>query len=298
MARKKSQSKAVAEKTVFAALNILKDAGGEARVSEVIEKIRESVEFTDWEKERYEKTGYIRWESILHFYTIDCMKAGFMRKNKGVWSITDEGEEAIKLGPEKLLEAASRKYKEWSIKNKKADKTEPEVDEDASQNQQALIDQYEQEASEGIRNFIIGLNPYEFQDLVAVLLKAMGYFIPYVATRGKDGGVDVIAYSDPLGTKEPRIKVQIKHRPDASVSVDDIRQLIGLLSKPGDVGLFVTSGKFTSESVRSARESHKHIELIDFTRFTDLWQQYYPKMTDEEKNMLPLQPIYFLGVNE
>jgi len=297
MAKKKSPSKAVAEKTVFAMLNILKDEGGEARGREVIDRIREKVKFTDWEKEQYEKTGYIRWESILHFYTIDCMKAGFMRKNKGLWSITEEGEQALKLGPEKLLEAANKKYREWDGKRTVKDKDSDEH-EDTVQSQQALIDRYEQEASEGIRDFIISVNPYEFQELVATLLKAMGYYIPFVATRGKDGGIDVIAYSDPLGTKEPRIKVQIKHRPEASIAVDDIRQLIGLLSKPGDVGLFVTSGRYTSEAVRTARESHKHIELIDFTRFLDLWQQYYPKMSDEEKNKLPLQAIYFLGVSD
>jgi restriction system protein len=133
---------------------------------------------------------------------------------------------------------------------------------------------------------------------VASLLKAMGYHIAFNAKRGKDGGIDIIAYSDPLGTKEPRMKVQIKHRPNDAVSVDVVKQLVANLNKSGDVGLFVTSGRFTSESERYSRESHKHIELIDFERFISLWQEFYPKMTDEEKNMLPLQPIYFLGVNE
>jgi len=144
--------------------------------------------------------------------------------------------------------------------------------------------------------YIESLNPYQFQDLCATLLKGMGYYIPHVAKRGKDGGIDIIAYSDPLGTKMPRIKVQVKHRPDDAVSVDAVRQLVALLNKEGDVGLFVTSGRYTSESERYARESHKHIELIDFERFLTLWQEFYPKMTDEQKDQLPLQPVYFLGV--
>ncbi len=74
--------------------------------------------------------------------------------------------------------------------------------------------------------------------------------------------------------------------------------MAGLLNKQGDVGLFVTSGRFSSEAIRAARESHKHIELIDFDRFVSLWQEYYPKMTDAQKNMLPLQAIWFLGANE
>lgn len=297
MTKGKSKSKVVAQKTIFAALRILKENDGELSGREVIEKIRETVEFTDWEKERYEKTGYIRWESILHFYTIDCIKAGYMRKSKGLWILTEEGEKAIKLGEEQLLETASAKYKVWAAGQKK-EKPEAEPEGDSVQAHQALLDKYEEEAIEGIRSHVLSKNPYEFQDMIAALLEAMGYHIPHIAKKGKDGGVDIIAYSDPLGTKEPRIKVQVKHRPDASVPVEDIRQLIGLLSKPGDVGLFVTSGRFTSDSERTARESHMHIELINFERFVSLWQEYYLKFADEQKNMLPLRAINFLGVNE
>jgi restriction system protein len=123
----------------------------------------------------------------------------------------------------------------------------------------------------------------------------MGYFIPHIAPKGKDGGIDLIAYGDPLGTKPPRMKIQVKHRPDAAVSVDVLRQLVGLLNKDGDVGLFMTSGRYTSESERYARESFKHLELIDFPRFISLWQEFYPKMTDQQKDMLPLQAVWFLG---
>ncbi len=294
MARRPSKSKEVAQKTVYAAMKILKENGGEMTGSEVIDKVRETVEFSDWEKERYEKTGYIRWESILHFYTIDCAKAGFLRKSKGVWYLTDEGEKAIDLGPEKLLEKAQQAYKKWKARQDK----EKDVEGADNQSQQANLDKYEEEAIAGIRNHLASKNPYEFQDMVAALLRAMGYYTPHVASRGKDGGIDIIAYGDPLGTREPRIKVQVKHRPDASIAVDDIRQLLGLLSRSGDVGLFVTSGRYTSEAEKSARESHKHIELINFQRFITLWQEHYNKFDDETKNMLPLQAIYFLGTNE
>lgn len=100
------------------------------------------------------------------------------------------------------------------------------------------------------------------------------------------------------GATFPRLKVQVKHRPDASVPVDDIRSLTGLLNKDGDIGLFVTSGYFTSESARSARESHRHIKLLDIDNFITLWQEFYTKLSDEDKNMLPLHPIYFLGSND
>jgi len=111
-------SKRSAAKTLFATFKILKEAGGQLPGKKVIEKIRESVELTEWEKQVYEKTGYVRWESILHFYSIDGIKAGFLRKNKGVWYLTAEGEKAIKLGPAKLLETASELYSTWATNNK------------------------------------------------------------------------------------------------------------------------------------------------------------------------------------
>lgn len=297
----KSKSQQIAEKTIFAAFNILKEAGGEMRGKDVVDKIRETIIFDEYESHRYGKTGYIRWESIMHFYTIDCIKAGYLRKNKGTWILTDEGEKAIKLGSEKLLNNATKLYREWDGKRKKEtveDDIENFTEENSSQVQKSIISQYEDIAFNEIRNFIIDKNPYEFQDLVAELLRAMGYHISEVAKRGPDGGIDIIAYTDPLGTRQPRIIVQVKHRPKDSVSSDEVQKLAGTLKRNSDVGIFVTSGNFSKPAIKEARESREHIELIDFDRLISLWQEYYSKLSDEQKNLLPLHPIYFLGSNE
>ncbi len=304
--KKVSKSKLIAQKTIYATFKILKEYGGEMRGKDVIDKIRETINFDDYENHIYEKTGYVRWESILHFYTIDCMKAGFLRKQTGIWYLTEEGEEAIKLGQEKLLETATKKYREWNAKFKNEKNKNPihEIEEDIdlgkdeSQKQSALLEQYETRATEGIREFVSSKNPYEFQDLVAILLKSMGYHISHISPKGKDGGIDIIAYTDPLGVKPPRIIVQVKHRPESKISSDDIQKLAGTMKRSSDVGIFVTSGEFSSYSINEARTMDKHIELIDFERFLTLWQQYYNKMSDDEKNKLPLHPIYFLGSNE
>jgi len=305
--KKIARSRLIAQKVIFATFKILQNNGGQMRGKDVVDRIRETVDFDEYASHVYEKTGYVRWESILHFYTIDCMKAGFLIKKTGVWYLTEEGEEAIKLGPEKLLQVATRKYREWnaSIKKQKdkfaGDETDDDIElqeEDVAQKQSALLDQYETRAMEGIREFVTSKNPYEFQDLVAILLKSMGYHISHISPKGRDGGIDIIAYTDPLGVKPPRIIVQVKHRPESKISSDDIQRLAGTMKRSSDVGIFVTSGEFSSYSINEARTTDKHIELIDFERFLNLWQHYYTKMTDDEKNKLPLHPIYFLGSNE
>jgi restriction system protein len=290
--KKLPRSRSLAAKLIYSALSILRDNGKEMPMRELMSKVENNVTLDEWEKSRYEKSGYIRWQSILHFFSIDCIKAGYLIKKKGIWYITPEGENALKLGPEKLLENATKAYRKW-----KSEQPESSIEEHAESEapeQNVPFDDIEQTALDGLENFINSKNPYEFQDLVAALLRAMGYYTPFVAPKGKDGGVDVVAYRDPLGTESPRIQVQIKHR-ESSATVQEVRQLMGLLQKEGNVGIFVSTGGFSPDARTAARGSHVHVELIDLHRFIGLWQEFYQKLSDADKSLLPLKPVYFLA---
>jgi len=287
----------LAARLIFAALKILKANGGEMRGKQVMEEVEKRVQLGEWEKHRYPISGYIRWRSVLHFYTIFLKKAGFLIKKKGIWFLTPEGESALKLGETGLLDTAEKAYRQWRLKNPRqaeAPETEIAVAVESAKEEEVSADQIEQSAYEQIENYINKKTPYEFQDLAAALLRGMGYFTPFVAPAGKDGGVDIVAYRDPLGTSSPRNKVQIKHR-ESPASVQEVRQLMGLLQKDGDVGIFISSGGFTPDAKSTARNSNVHVELVDLPRFITLWQEFYQKLTDEDKTKLPLFPIYLLA---
>jgi len=288
-------TKSVGAKVIYAALTILKNNGGEMKGRDVMAEIEKNLEFNDWEKARYAKSGYIRWQSILHFYTIDCIKAGFLVKKKGIWYLTPEGEDALKLGPLDLLNTAQEAYRKWKSNIQiESISPEPVVMEDETQVGIVNLDEIEQLAQDSLKTHIQNKNAYEFQDLVAALLRGMGYYTPFVSPRGKDGGVDIIAYRDPLGTQSPRIKVQVKHRENPA-PVHEIRQLMGILQKEGNVGIFISTGGFTADAFATARDSHIHVELIDLPRFISLWEEFYHKISDEDKSMLPLLSINFLA---
>lgn len=294
-------SKQTAVKTIYEAFKILKQSGGQLQGRELIDRIRNTIKFSELEMERL-KSGYIRWESVFQFYSVDSVKAGFITKNKGIWYLTPQGEKAMELGPIKLVDEASRGYWQWRSENKETKSQNGdklvEIESNTLQLQkEVILPTIEEQANTGIKDYINSKSWVEFQDLVAALLRAMKYFTPFVAPKGRDGGVDIIAYTDPLGAGIPRLKVQVKHKPDSSVPADDIRSLTGIL-KDGDVGLFVTSGRFTNDAERTARDSHKHIKLLDIDNFIELWQEFYPQLKDEEKNLLPLHKVYFLGSNE
>ncbi len=291
-----SPSAACAAKCLFAVMLYMKENGGEVATKEINDIIRKRVDFTDWEEERAGKLQNIRWWSVTQFYSIDYNKAGYILKKQGSWYLTPEGEEAIKLGADQILRNANAAYRKW--RQEKDLDADDAVEEETPEKETIVnIERLEEQANDGIRKYIKAKNPYEFQDMVAALLRAMGYYTPFIAPKGRDGGVDVIAYIDALGAKTPRIKVQVKHRPDDCIPAKDIRSLLGIL-RDGDIALFVTSGTYSQQARTEALTSKTYIKLIDGEEFIQMWQDNYSKMTDDDKNMLPLKHIAFVGSSE
>jgi len=293
-----SRTKACATKTLYAVMKEMIRRGGSIPAKEIYPWVNDHVELTAWEKEPAGKMGYIRWTNSFQFYSIDYQKAGFIIKKNGTWYITPEGEKALKKNPEEVMNIANAAYHEWRRLNPKDDNpTEEPTDETVEKDNAVNLDLLESDARDGIRKYIISKSPYEFQDLVAALLRAMGYHTPFVAPKGKDGGIDIIAYLDPLGAQTPRIKVQVKHKPETAIGASDVRALSGVL-KTGDIALFVTSGTYSTDARNAASGNDKFIRLIDGDEFIEMWQEYYDKMSDDDKNMLPLKRISFLGNND
>jgi restriction system protein len=121
----------------------------------------------------------------------------------------------------------------------------------------------------------------------------MGYHVSWIAPPGKDGGVDIVGHTDPLGAQGPRIKVQVK-RWQSKVDVDGLRSFIATVNG-GDVGLFVCLAGFTKDAAELARaQETRRITLLDAEKLVELWIEYYGKLDDEARQRLPLTPIYFL----
>ena len=299
MAKNKfSRTKACATKTLYAVMKEMNRRGGSMPAKELYPFVNENVELTDWEKEPAGKMQYIRWTNSFQFYSIDYQKAGFIVKKSGNWYLTPEGEAALKKTPEEVMNIANDAYHAWKKARDIEDNPDEEPTDNTAESDNSMkLEQLESDAREGIKAFIASKDPYEFQDMVAALLRAMDYHTPFIAPKGKDGGIDIIAYLDPLGAKTPRIKVQVKHKPETAIGASEVRALSGVL-KAGDIALFVTSGTYSADARNAASGNDKFIRLIDGNDFIEMWQEYYDKMSDDDKNMLPLKRISFLGNNE
>jgi len=271
---------------------VLVDHPDGIQARDALAEVEKRLGLTEFEAANYPNSDTRRFEKTVRFQTINAVKAGWMVKEAGVWSPTEEGLAAHRsfTDPGQFLKEAEKLYRVWekAQPSKEPDEADAEEISDASLTMEMAV-----EASwEEVRDFLHAMDPYDFQHLVAGLLRGMGYHVAWVAPPGRDRGVDIVALGDPVGTKGPRVKVQVK-REKSKTDAQTLRAFTSVLHE-GDVGLFVTLGGFTSEAEAEARNEARRVTLFGAYQFFELWSRYYEQIPESDKRRLPIQFVPFL----
>ncbi len=124
--------------------------------------------------------------------------------------------------------------------------------------EEGLLKDIQARAIEFIKDRLSGLAWDEMQELVAGLLRAMGYKTR-VSPPGSDRGKDIVASPDGFGLESPRIVVEVKHR-TKTIGSPEIRSFLGG-RHPNDKGLYVSTGGFSREA---HYEAERASSLSDF----------------------------------
>jgi restriction system protein len=222
------------------------------------------------------------------------VKANWLIKDNGRWFLSEDGWKAHKAhkDPLELVKQAEALYRVWRKGTPLVDGP-PEVDEEEA-SAAITLESAEDSARAEIEAYLKAMDPYEFQKLVGSLLSAMGYHVDWISPPGKDDGIDIIAYSDPLGTRPPRIKVQVK-RHDKPVPVGEVSAFMGNLGSE-EVGIFVSTGNFTKDAEAKTRTDKQHrVTLVGMDSLIRLWVQHYGKLDQVAKRRLPMRPVWFLA---
>jgi restriction system protein len=290
-----------------AAIKVLVDCPDGLPAKEVIKRVESIVPPTAYEDGAYPNNPKIRrFDNSVRFATIGPVKAGWLIKSKGKWQVTDEGTEAYRKfpTPEQFGSEIHRLYWQWA--DSRPEEPDAEVDSvetpkslaaDTTPSAATTLEEAEEVAWAEIEQHLTTMPPYDFQSLVAALLKAMGYHVSWIAPPGPDRGIDIVAHTNPLGTSVPRIKVQVKRRAN-KITAEGLRSFMAVLGEH-DVGIFVCSGGFTPDAEMEARTQEKRkITLMNLERLFDLWVLHYDRISEAEKHLLPLRPIYYLAPSE
>ncbi len=250
---------------------------------EILAYIPQITQLTDYEKGYAPPTNIPRYERIVRLATIPMVQAGWLVKNnKGRWYITEEGRQACRR-----FRNAQDLYKEALDRL--------EIVKQGTPTYAMTVEEAEEKAWDQIQRYLQSTRRAAFQSMVADLMKAMGYHVAWIAPPEKDHGrIDLVAFTDPIGAKGPRILVQLQHK-GQPITMEGLKSFQSALSD-GDYGLLISTGGFTYEVTEAMRkESFKKTTLLDLENFFDLWVRYYDQLSEEARSQFPLTKIYFLS---
>lgn len=173
------------------------------------------------------------------------------------------------------------------LKGKKEELSEEDEENEAEILKEDIFNQ----SFELIKDSVMKLSWEEMQELVAGLLRAMGYKT-IVSPAGPDKGKDIIASPDGLGLEDPKILVEVKHRTSSSMGAPQIRNFMGVL-QGNNKGLYVSTGGFTKEAEYEAERSNNQITLMDSDLLVQFILQYYDNFDNDARNLIPLKKMYW-----
>ena len=135
-----------------------------------------------------------------------------------------------------------------------------------------------------IRKRFLELDATEFEYLVSYLLRTLGFEPTQEIGKVGDGGIDFEGILDVSGVASVNLQVQVKRYDKGAIGEKDIRNFRGALKKDFQ-GCFITLSTFNKKAVHSAMDKEREqIQLIDGTRFTEIFIEQYDKIIDEMYN--------------
>lgn len=165
----------------------------------------------------------------------------------------------------------------------------PESESEATEVLEEQRAEVSEQAIEYIKDKLQSLDWDEMEELIAGLLRAMGYKTR-VSNRGADKGKDIVASPDGFGLQEPRILVEVKHR-RGQMGAPEIRSFIGGIRNGR--GVFVSTGGFGKEARYEAERSDKPLTLVDVDELASMIIHYYDDFDPDARALLPLRKIYW-----
>ena len=165
-----------------------------------------------------------------------------------------------------------------------------DTEDDSAPAEEDLFKDIQARALEFIKDHVSRLDWDEMQELVAGLLRAMGYKTR-VSPSGPDRGKDIEASPDGFGFESPRIVVEVKHR-SQSMGSKEIRGFLGG-RHADDKGLYVSTGGFTKDAYYEAERANIPITLMTLDDLVEALTEHYESLDVESKQLLPLKKLYW-----
>ena len=212
--------------------------------------------------------------------------------SRGVWALTETGSAITTLdNTSAIFEQVTEEERERARAKRKAAKAAKpdivELGEDAPEQ--------DKDWKSSLLAVLGEMSPDAFERLSQRLLREAGFTKVDVRGKSGDGGIDGVGVLR-VNLVSFQIYFQCK-RWKGSVGAKDIREFRGALQGGADKGLFITTGRFTSQaSDEATRAGAIAIDLIDGDRLCDLLKDNHLGVETEMIERVQIQSDWFEGI--
>ena len=271
------------EGLLWPTLEVLKKNGGSASIQELSEQVTHLLALPDEVSDVLHGGGpATEVDYRLAWARTNLKWVGAVENTaRGVWAITPTGR-AIP-SDERLRNLTRQERKRRSRERVKAEPADRSMDSGTST---------ETDWRKALLAILRGLKPDAFERLCQRILRESGFTKVEVTGRSGDGGIDGAGVLR-VNLISFHVRFQCK-RYAGSVGASEIRDFRGAMVGRADKGLFLTTGRFTSDAAREAvRDGAPAIDLIDGLALLELLRKLKLGVSTELVESIRPQPEFF-----
>lgn len=250
-------------------LNALRELGGSARPTEVVEEIAKSENVPDIQREEIMKSGILRFDNQVAWARQYLVWEGLLDNDKkGVWTLSSKGQDT-----HLTLEDSRKLFLKWVEIHQKARK-----DKNSKKNIEKLQDEQdpeevEHEIAPSLLEVLQTVSPIGFEHICKRLLREHGFENVFVTQASRDGGIDGYGTLELNPFVSMKVLFQCK-RYQGTVSRSQVGDFRNAMIGRADKGIILTTGTFSEDAKREAsREGAPPIELIDGKKLVELFEK-------------------------
>lgn len=238
-------------------LEALKELGGSASISELVEQIVDDLSLPDEVADVPHGDGSLSEVAYRAAWARTYLKKAGLLENssRGVWALTPKGREIDGVDATSLVREVRRAQRE------KTHKRETE--------EEGLEEEVQDDWQEELLETLGKMDPIAFERLCQRLLRESGFIEVEVTRRSGDGGIDghgLVRIGELISFP---VLFQSK-RYAGNIGPNVVRDFRGAMMGRADKGLIITTGGFTREAKREAkRDGAPPIDLIDGEGLTE-----------------------------
>jgi len=268
---------------LFPVLECVRALGGSSTNQEMLETVIEREGFSQDIQDVPDKGGTSKLASRIAGARQYLREMGLLENSaRGVWSVTESGEQASIEDIPSILEQARDKYRtKRKRKSSQEIPLEPGEESETGWREQAL-------------EAVCSLSPAEFEHLAKRILREAGFVKVEVTGKSGDGGIDGTGILK-MNLLSFHVYFQCKkYDTSSSIGSKHIRDFRGALQGRGDKGLFITTTSFSSQAKAEAiRDGAPPIDLVDGEELCNLLKEYGLGVRTEQVEAIEVDKEWF-----